>query len=325
MRIAIIGCGAIGRKRANSLPPECSVAVCCDIDAERAAALSKDCPGSQPCTDWRNAVQRPDVSAVVVATTHDMLATVGAAAAAGGKHTLIEKPCARTAAELDPVIEAATRSGVCVRAGYNHRYHRALQKAHEIFESGVLGPLMFLRGRYGHGGRPGYDREWRADPKISGGGEAIDQGVHLVDLARWFAGDFCHVEGYAGAYFWDMPVEDNCFLLLRTAANQVAFLHASWTEWKNMFSFEIYGRNGKLDVQGLGGSYGVERVAWYQMRPELGPPDTTIYEFPMQDNSWEREFREFLEDIRLNREPSPGMRDAKAALSIVGELYRKGS
>ena len=47
---------------------------------------------------------------------------------------------------------------------------------------------MFIRGRYGHGGRVGYDREWRADPALSGGGELIDQGVHLIDLSRWFLG-----------------------------------------------------------------------------------------------------------------------------------------
>lgn len=325
MRIGIIGCGAIGRKRARSLPPECSVAVCCDVEMEKASALSLECPGSEATSDWQATVERPDITAVVVATTHNMLAPVTSAAAARGKHALVEKPCARTGDELDCVIQVARRSGVRVRAGYNHRYHRALQKAREIFDSGALGPLMFIRGRYGHGGRPGYEKEWRAVPEISGGGEAIDQGVHLIDLARWFAGDFPHVQGHAGTYFWEMPVEDNCFLLLRTAANQVAFLHASWTEWKNLFSFEIYGRDGKLDIQGLGGSYGPERVAFYRMLPQMGPPETTIWEFPMADDSWERESREFVDDIRLGREPRPGLEDARAALRIVAQLYEGGS
>ena len=104
-----------------------------------------------------------------------------------------------------------------MRVGYNHRFHPALRKAREIVDSGASGPLMFLRGRYGHGGRKGYDREWRADPKLSGGGELIDQGVHLIDLASWFLGEFPTVEGHAATYFWDMKVDDNAFLSLRTA------------------------------------------------------------------------------------------------------------
>src|SRR5205823_1353389 len=127
-------------------------------------------------------------------------------------HVLVEKPGARSASELDTVLAAAAKSGVSVRAGFNHRYHRGFRKAREIVESGALGPLMFIRGRYGHGGRPGYDREWRADPELSGGGELIDQGIHLIDLARWFLGEFTAVRGRTRTYFWDMPVEDNAFL-----------------------------------------------------------------------------------------------------------------
>ncbi|MGH9583105.1 MAG: Gfo/Idh/MocA family protein [Bryobacteraceae bacterium] len=205
--------------------------------------------------------------------------------------------------------------------GFNHRYHRALRKAREICDSGVLGPLLFIRGRYGHGGRIGYDKEWRARPEISGGGELIDQGMHLIDLARWFLGDFDAVKGSIATYFWDMPVEDNGFLLLHTAQGQTAFLHASCTEWKNLFCFEIYGRDGKLEINGLGGSYGVERLAFYRMAPEMGPPATTIWEYPMADDSWQAEFQEFLDDIRLGRQPDPGIEAAQSALRIVETIY----
>jgi len=316
MRVAIVGCGLIGRKRARALAGA-ELAIGCDVLEERAAAL-----GAETATDWSTVVTRPDVDIVVVATMHDALAPIAAAAAAAGKHVLIEKPGALRAADLDCVKAAAARTGAKVRIGFNHRYHRALRKAREIFESGALGPMMFIRGRYGHGGRPGYDREWRAEPERSGGGELIDQGMHLIDLARWFLGDFTSVQGRAVTYFWDMPVEDNGFLLLQTAGGQVAFLHASWTEWKNLFSFEISGRDGKLEISGLGGSYGTERVAFYRMLPEMGPPETTIWEYPMADDSWETEFAVFLEDIRLGRQPSPGVEDAQAALRIVEEVYQ---
>jgi predicted dehydrogenase len=182
---------------------------------------------------------------------------------------------------------------------------------------------MFLRARYGHGGRVGYDKEWRARPEISGGGELIDQGMHLIDLARWFLGDFEEVQGFAHTYFWDMPVDDNAFLLLKTREKQTAFLHASCSEWKNTFSFELYGREGKLQIDGLGGSYGIERLAWYKMLPQMGPPETTIWEYPMADDSWDTEMREFREDIRLHRQPAAGLRDASAALAVVDQIYRE--
>jgi predicted dehydrogenase len=122
-----------------------------------------------------------------------------------------------------------------------------------------------------------------------------------------------------------MPVDDNAFLLLRTAEDRVAFLHASCTEWKNLFSLELYGRTGKLQVEGLGGSYGVERLTYYRMLPEMGPPETTIWEYPMADDSWEAEFAAFLEDIRLGRQPSPGLHDARAALAVVEAVYAESA
>jgi predicted dehydrogenase len=320
-RAAIIGCGLIGQKRASALS-NCAITVCCDTDATRAAALAAKCPGAEAVSDWRAAVTRPNVDIVLVATTHDMLTPVAEAAAAAGKHVLIEKPGARRAGELDAVAAAAARTGVMVRIGFNHRCHRAFRKAREIFDTGALGDMMFIRGRYGHGGRVGYDREWRAVPERSGGGELIDQGMHLIDLARWFLGDFTCVRGSAPTYFWDMPVEDNGFLLLETARRQVAFLHASWTEWKNLFSFEIAGRVGKLEINGLGGSYGTERLTWYKMSPEMGPPETFAWEYPMADDSWQTENAAFLEDIRLHRHPDPGIADAQAALRIIEAVYQ---
>jgi predicted dehydrogenase len=320
LRAAIVGCGLIGQKRAAALT-DCAITVCCDTDAARASALAAKHAGAAALTEWRVAVARPDIDLVFAATTHDMLAPVAEAAAAAGKHVLIEKPGGRRAAELDAVATTAARTGALVRIGFNHRCHRAFLKAREIFLTGELGDLMFIRGRYGHGGRVGYDREWRAEPERSGGGELIDQGMHLIDLARWFLGDFTSVRGAAPTYFWNMPVEDNGFLLLETARGQVAFLHASWTEWKNLFSFEIAGRLGKLEISGLGGSYGTERLTWYKMSPEMGPPETFAWEYPMADDSWRTENAQFLEDIRLGRQPDPGIADAQAALRVIEAVY----
>jgi predicted dehydrogenase len=327
-RVAIIGCGLIGRKRANALG-DAQVTVCADVALDRADALAHAIAvgpaaiAPAATTDWPAAVTRSDVDIVIVATTNDVLADVTKAAVAAGKHVLVEKPAARNLAEIDAVIEAAARSRSIVRVGFNHRCHPAIQKAHELVRDGIVGDLMFLRSRYGHGGRVGYEKEWRADPARSGGGELIDQGVHVIDLSRWFLGDIAAVDGFAQTCFWNMPVDDNAFMTLRTARGQTAFLHVSCTEWKNLFSLEIYGRHAKLHIEGLGGSYGVEKLSHYQMRPEMGPPDTTVYEYPGADQSWTLEFEEFLDDIRLEREPGAGLADARAALAVVEEVYRQ--
>jgi predicted dehydrogenase len=210
-----------------------------------------------------------------------------------------------------------------VRLGYNHRYHPALLHARGLLDTGVLGPLMFLRGRYGHGGRKGYDREWRANPELSGGGELIDQGVHLIDLAGWFLGDFPTITGHAATFFWDMKVDDNAFLSLRTAAGQTAWLHVSCTEWKNLFSLEIYGRDAKIAIDGLGGSYGVERLTLYKMLPQMGPPETSSWEYPGSDDSWRLETAAFIDDILVGREPHPGLTEGIRTLEIVESLYQQ--
>ena len=320
MNVAIIGCGLIGNKRAKALGDD-KLVVSLDSNSSRAQKLAAQYPGCEATTDVASAVTRPDVDLVIVATTNDVLASATHAAIKAGKHVLVEKPAARNADELAPVEKSAKELGVIVKVGFNHRFHPALLKAHEIFETGALGPLMFIRGRYGHGGRLGMEKEWRGDPAISGGGEMLDQGVHLIDLARWFLGEFATITGRVENYFWHWPVEDNGFAMLRTESGQVAWLHASCTEWKNLFSFEIYGKVGKLHIEGLGGSYGVERLAYYKMLPQMGPPETTIWEYPGEDTSWKAEWAHFKQCIATNSQPSGDLSDAIAALRIVESLY----
>jgi predicted dehydrogenase len=323
MNYAIVGCGLIGKKRLTGLPAGAKLVVACDTNLSRAEELVKNAQTGRAVSDFKLAVADPQVDAVIVAAINSALAEVSAAAIRAGKHVIVEKPAGISVKQIDELIALAEKRGICVRVGFNHRYHPAFIKAREIFASGVMGELMFIRARYGHGGRVGYDKEWRANPKLSGGGELIDQGIHLIDLAGWFLGEFKKIDGHAETYFWKMPVDDNAFLSLRTAKNQTAWLHVSCTEWKNLFSFEIYGRHAKLHIEGIGGSYGVEKLFHYQMKPEMGIPDTKIYEFPGTDESWKIEMTEFEGDVQLKRQPAAGLAEARAALQIVEEIYRK--
>ncbi len=321
MNYAIIGCGLIGKKRLAALPAGSTLAVACDVNPARAEDLVKMAGTGRAEVDFLKAVADPAVDAVVVATLNATLAPISAAAIRAGKHVIVEKPGAITVAEIDELQALAAQHRVQVRVGFNHRFHPALQKARELFTSGALGELMFVRARYGHGARVGYHKEWRSDPALSGGGELMDQGVHLIDLAGWFLGDFAQIEGHASTLFWDMPVDDNAFLSLRTAMGQTAWLHVSCTEWKNLFSFEIYGRDAKLHIEGLGGSYGVEKLYFYKMLPQMGPPETTIWEYPRGDESWKLEMLAFEQDIGLQRTPEPGLREARTALEVVSKVY----
>jgi predicted dehydrogenase len=321
MNYAIVGCGLIGKKRLAGMPAGTTLVVACDNNLLRAEELVKLAKTGRAVADYQSAIADPLVQVVFISTLNSTLQPIALAAVKNGKHVLVEKPGGISVAELGELESAAQKTGALVRVGYNHRYHPACLKALELFRSGALGPMMFVRGRYGQGGRIGYEKEWRADAKLSGGGELIDQGVHLIDLAGIFLGEFTLVEGHATTYFWKMPVDDNAFLNLRNAAGNTAWLHVSCSEWKNLFSLEIYGRDAKLHWEGLGGSYGMEKLTYYKMLPQMGPPETTTYEFPRGDESWKIEMAEFFEDINLKRTPVPGLKEAKAALAVVEKIY----
>ena len=317
---AVVGCGLIGQRRAAAVPPG-TLLYACDLDLSRAEQVGRQHQGCIPTDRFEQALESKEVTAVIVSTVNSVLAPITLAAVKSGKDVLVEKPAAIRAADLEEIEKSANLSGSLVRIGYNHRYHPSFLKARELIVQEQLGDPFLVRGRYGHGGRRGYDREWRADPKLSGGGELIDQGVHLIDLAGSFLGEWAQVDGHASTYYWDMPVDDNAFLNLRTADGRTAWLHVSCSEWKNLFCFEIYFRHAKLQIDGLGGSYGTERLSYYRMLPEMGPPETTIFEFPRGDQSWAHEVKEFVTDIEQQRQPRPGIAEAKSVLRVVETIY----
>lgn len=319
MKYAIIGCGGIGKKRLMALKNH-ELVVAADLNLTCANSLCELAGSGYAADNWKDVLDKK-IDFAVIATCNSSLATIGAEVLRHNIHVIIEKPAGRNLSELKMLEEAERASSAKVKVGFNHRFHPAVMKAKEIVDSGATGELMFIRGRYGHGGRIGYDREWRADPEACGGGELIDQGVHLIDLSRWFLGEFEKVEGFAPTYYWDMPVDDNGFMALRTKEDKMAWLHVSCTEWKNMFCFEIYGRDAKLQIDGLGGSYGTERLTYYKMLPEMGPPETTIWEYPFTDNSWDLEIQDFLNSIENGQIPNGNLNDAVKAMEVVEKIY----
>lgn len=325
LNVGIIGCGLIGYKRSKSLGSNCKLYGVSDLNLNKAELLASNNDSHiKIFKDANSLIKEPNIHIVIISTLHDSLARLTELAIKENKNVLVEKPAARNSNEILKILPYLKSSKSKVHVGFNHRYHRAFIKAKQIINKGELGELMFIRARYGHGARLGYESEWRANYELSGGGELIDQGPHLIDLSQWlFDQKLEYYSSKIHTYYWDMPVDDNAFLILETSKKQTAFLHVSCTEWKNTFSFEIYGKVGKLEINGLGGSYGLETLKHYKMLPEMGPPETIIYEYPMADNSWQNEMEDFILEITNNKDTNCGLENAFDILNIIDKAYGK--
>ncbi len=317
LRAAQIGAGKIGARRVAASGPNQMIAVA-DVDLARAQALAAAC-GAQSFRDWQQAVEDERVNIVSVATTNNMLAVVARRALELGKHVLVEKPCALDSSELRPLVDLALARGLVFQAGFNYRFHPAMQKAKELVETGAIGRLLHGTARHGHGGRLGLEKEWRARPEISGGGELLDQGVHLIDLIRWFAADEIDaVQSVVTTEFWPIqPLEDHAFCWLRTRGGAWFSLETSLTQWKNLFYLELVGERGTLIIEGLGGSYGPEKLTSVRRPPEFGIPDVETEQFANPDGCWQAQWEEFIMAVRLRREPNGTGADSLAALRVV--------
>jgi predicted dehydrogenase len=314
----------IGEKRARALRGLAPVVAVHDLDEARASHLvASAAPDAAVCRSADEAFERASGGLAIVATTHAGLAPLAARAVELGCHVLVEKPGGRSIDEVVELAGVARQHGRVVRVGFNHRFHPAIAAAHEAVAGGRYGAAFLVRARYGHGGRPGYEQEWRADRERSGGGELLDQGAHLIDLTRFFVGPVALRYAALPTSYWPMQVEDNAFLHLQAASGADAWLHASWTEWKNLFSFEISCRTAKLEISGLGGSYGPERFITYELGEQLGPPKISSIEWPPDDQSWRAELVDVLRALDGGPSVGASVEDCVATLAIVSEAYER--
>jgi predicted dehydrogenase len=295
LRVGIVGCGLVGNKRAAALGPD-SLVACFDVDAAAAEALS-DRFGGLVCRTLDELLAR-ELDVVIVAVPHDRLAEHACVALEASAHVLVEKPAGIGVDDVERIVHAAEAAHRRVKVGFNHRFHPGTARAIAEARSERFGPVLHVRARYGHGGRLGYEQEWRARREVSGGGELVDQGMHLFDLSHSILGPLPLNASLLRTEYWPMEVEDNAVIILgHPNRGPWAMFHVSWTEWKNLFSLEIFCRSAKLQVEGLTGSYGPQRLSIYAMRPELGPPDVETIDFLPDDESWSREWEEFADAV----------------------------
>ncbi len=322
MRVGIVGAGLQARRRGPVLLnfPETKLVAISAVQLDHAALLASRL-GCEAAEGWESMVERNDLDALIVATPPHLHAPISIAAMRNGKHVLCEKPLARTIGEARAMVAAAKEAGCVLKCGFNHRHHSGIQQARRWFEDGRTGEPIFIRARYGIGGRLGYEREWRANPEIVGGGQLMEQGIHAVDLARWFLGEFTQVTAFVETAFWNIkPLEDNAFALFRTAAGTAASIHSSLTQWKNLFSFELFGHDGYIAVEGLGGGYGPEKVS-FGKRDFAAPFTEEVVEFRGEDRSWHDEWLEFAAAVKERREPLGNAADGQEAMRLVFAAY----
>jgi len=324
MNVAIIGAGLIGRKRAQALPKNVNLAIVCDVDKKKADTLAAEFGCESEC-DWKKIITNPKIHALIISTTNKYLSIIGEAAILAGKHILVEKPGARNSKELKKIVKAYRRKKVVVMFGFNHRYHPAIVQAKDIIDSNKHGNVMFIRARYGHGGRLGYEKEWRFDKKIAGGGELLDQGSHLIDLVNFFCGKMYNAIGVTSHFYWQSQLEDSAFFILSNKTGQVAHLSATCCEWNNIFSLEIMLQKAKIQVEGLGKSYGREKLVLYKRKPEMSLSDVEEILFDEKDVSWEVENNLFFERIKEKKYSDESIQDALYVLDTVEKLYKKNS
>ena len=326
IKIGIVGLGKMGQIRAREVGAHASTVLMAGADPHPGARESF--PGVPISEDYRSVIES-DADAVFICTPNRFTPEIVIAALDAGKHVFCEKPPGRTVADIEDIIEAEKRNpGRKLKFGFNHRYHAGIQEAKRIVEGGRLGHILWLRGVYGKSGGSNFEDEWRSSKELSGGGILLDQGIHMIDLFRFFCGDFVEIKSMCTRAYWNIEVEDNAFALLRDESGRIAMLHSSSTQWKHRFNLEIYMSEGFLSVDGLltsSRSYGEEKISLARKQFDDGfatgrPREEVIY-FDT-DPSWALELADFVDAIRNDTPIASGnSRDALKAMQLVHAIY----
>ncbi len=282
--------------------------------------------------NWQDLIKDDSIEAVFVCLPNYLIKDAVVQSLKSGKHVFAEKPPGVSVSEVNEMIKAEKESSKVLKFGFNHRYHPAIIKAKEIVESKDLGDILWMRGRYGKSVESDFSSSWRSKKKYSGGGILMDQGIHMLDLMLHFCGNFEEAKAYASNLYWKGEIEDNVFAILRNNKGQVASLHSTMTQWRYLFSLEIFLSGGSVIVNGLlskSGRYGQEKLA-YSVNQTSSPmstnyPDTHISKFNI-DKSWDLEIDEFTNAIENNDSISIGnSQDALKLMTLIEKIYEDSS
>lgn len=250
LRIALVGAGMIGHHRAKALAqlPNARLVLVADRRVEEARKLASQYSEVRAVDDGLAAAGSSDVDAVILSTPPIDHEDVGVAWLEAGKHVLCEKPLAVSVEACERLVATARKHGVCLATGFTLRQTPAARLARSLIDEGVLGDIDHVRAFHGHGGGEAFGPPWITDAAVTGGGTLMDNGIHMIDLVRWFLGDVVEAVGYGTGHTWRKPgCEDNGFVLMKSASGRVGTLHSSWTEWRGYgYRVEVYGTAGSV-------------------------------------------------------------------------------
>lgn len=298
IKCGIIGFGKMGQIRAEAIRQSGLGSVIGIFDTQAIEAEGIPIYDSE-----EKLINNPEIDAIFICTPNYRIAPLCKKALEAGKHVFAEKPPAFTAAEVESVRKAEAMSGRKLVYGFNHRHHGSIQKMKEIINSGSMGDILWLRGRYGKEVDETYFEGWRANPELAGGGIMLDQGIHMLDLFLYFAGEFDEIHSLVSNLFWKTEgLEDNVFSILRNTNTGVcASLHSTMTQWRYLFSLEVFLEGGALVLNGLktsSGAYGDEDLSIKfnnnDRQLHFKSEERIIYQ---TDDSWLSEVTQFFNAI----------------------------
>ena len=325
IRVGIVGFGKMGRIRYESLQPSAQASVVAIADPNPKMVME----GVRSYGTASELLEDTEVDAVFICTPNRWNQQFTIEALRAGKHVFCEKPPAFNAEQVEEVI-AAERScpGLKLMYGLNHRHHESMRKARELIDSGVYGKILWMRGRYGKSVDPSFYDDWRSRRELAGGGIMMDQGIHMLDLFLMMAGDFDEVHAFVSNLYWKLDVEDNVFAILRSRNGVVASLHSTMTQWRHLFSLEIFLEHGSIVVNGLltsSGTYGDEMLTATKNRtaaPAAAWSDEEHFQFTA-NNSWRYEAEHFLNAIDRNVAVEVGTSgDALKLMTLLDKIYQ---
>lgn len=326
LKVGIAGYGVVGKRRRVCVDrhPDLRLVAVCDRDFSGSGVMAD---GVRYSSDYRQLLNEP-MDVLIVCMTNDVAADVVIAGLKRGLHVFCEKPPGRDVGDIERVVACERRHpGLKLMYGFNHRYHDAVRDALSIIRGGELGKVINLRGVYGKSKLITFNQPvWRTKREIAGGGVLLDQGIHMVDLMRLFAGEFTEVHSYISNSHWGYDVEDNAYALMRTDDGVVGMLNSSATQWRHRFHLDINLERGSLILGGIlsgSKSYGAETLSVVTADPDndSGDPKEQITRYN-HDPSWDDEIASFANCILQDRPVVSGSSDdALQTMKLVYRIY----